>query len=116
MKTIVYHYQQEFTTGIHKLVQIGTVIGDNITPDLVWELTNWTCWVNYAEYNKIKNNTDLPIHCDDCTYNRTSSDIGYTNHDIMFELDGVWYTAESFGFAKFNTYDEAKQHLIKTNP
>lgn len=116
MKTIVYQYQEDFTIGTHEFVQIGTVVGDNITPDLVWHLTNWSCWLDDEEVDNIHQSTsDLPVHCDNCVYNRTRSDKGVTNHDIMFAFNGSWYTAEPFGFAKFNTYDEAKQHLIKTN-
>lgn len=116
MKTNVYHYQEDFHTGNREFVQIGTVVGNTITPDIVWELTNWSCWIGNENIDRFMQNIDLPIDCDnDCVYNRTRSDRGYTNHDIMFELDGIWYTAESFGFAKFNTRDEAKQHLVETN-
>lgn len=116
MKTIVYHYQEDFATETRAFVQIGTVVGDNITPALVWHLTNWSCWLDDEDVDNIYQSAlDLPIHYDNHVYNRTRSDRGCTNHDIMFELDGSWYTAECVGFAKFNTYDEAKQHLIKTN-
>ena len=116
MKTNVYHYQEDFHNGTREFVQIGTVVGDNITPGLVWHLTNWSCWLDDEEVDNIyQSASDLPIQCDGCVYNRTRSDRGYTNHDIMFELDGIWYTAESIGFAKFNTRDKAKQHLIETN-
>lgn len=116
MKTNVYHYQEEILTGTRAFVQIGTVVGDNITPALVWHLTNWSCWLDDEELDRIRFSTmDLPVHCDDCVYNRMHDDKGVTNHDIMFEIDGIWYTAECEGFAKFNTYDEAKQHLVETN-
>lgn len=116
MKTNVYHYQEDFATGNRALVQIGTVVGNTITSGLVWHLTNWSCWMNDEDVDRIRQSaSDLPIRCDDCVYNRTQADRGYTNHDIMFELDGVWYTAEYSGFAKFDTREEAKQHLIETN-
>ena len=116
MKTKVYHYQEDFLTGNREFVQIGTVAGDNITPQLVWHLTNWSCWLDEDECDFIKYSTmDLPVHCDGCTYNRFHDDRGYTNHDIMFDIDGIWYTAEPAGFAKFATYDEAKEHLVETN-
>lgn len=116
MKTNIYQYQEDFATGNREFVQIGTVVGDKINPELVWHLTNWACWLDDEERNNIKQSTaDLPVHCDGCAYNRMHNDKGVTNHDIMFELDGIWYTAESFGFAKFNTRNEAKQHLIETN-
>lgn len=116
MKTNVYHYQEDSFTLQRFLTHIGTVTGDNITPELVWHLTNWSCWLDDEERNRIKFSVQtLPVHCDGCVYNRTHDDKGYTNHDIMFELDGIWYTAEGDGFAEFDTYEEAKQHLIETN-
>ena len=116
MKTDVYHYQKDLLTGNREFVQIGTVVGKTITPDIVWELTNWSCWIGAENIYRFQQDTDLPIDCDDCVYNRTRADMGYTSHDIMFELNNIWYTAERFGFAEFNTRDEAKQHLVKTNP
>lgn len=116
METKVYHYQEEILTGLRSFVQIGTVVGDNITPNLVWHLTNWSCWLDDDKADYIKHSTmDLPVHCDGCTYNRFHDDKGCTNHDIMFDIDGVWYTAEPEGFTTFTTYEDAKQHLVETN-
>ena len=117
MKTNVYQYQENRATRTRELVQIGTIVGDNIDPELVWHFTNWACWLGDEEIDRIKQSTaDLPIDCDDCVYNRTSSDKGFSNHDIMFDLNGIWYTADWADFAKFDTFDEAKQHLVETNP
>ena len=109
MEVRVYQYQiqKNGKTYNRVLLPIGLVIGENVTPSNVWHLTNWSCWL--SEDNGL-------IECDGCIYKPSPNDVGYTNHDIMFEIDGVFYTAESIGFAKFDTFNEAKEHLIKTNP
>lgn len=84
-----------------KFEVIGVVVGETITPDIVWHLTNHSCW-----------NGENKEICDrGCTYIPNQYDKGYTNDDICFELDGVWCCAKSAGWHFCNSLKEAKLYL-----
>lgn len=93
---------------------IGTVIGSNIERENVWHLTNHSCWncKEDAEGNTIEEEY-LPIVSDNCVYIPTEYDMGYTNDDICFEIDGVWHCADSCGWSEKPNLGEAVFHLYQ---
>lgn len=94
-------------TGFFKI--IGTVeYRDQIDPETIWHLTNWSCWMDYDIENE-----PVEIPYSGCIYKRTKYDPGYTNSDICFCIDDIWYAADSFGWSKFTTLEDAKRHLFK---
>lgn len=93
-------------TGFFKV--IGSVeYQDQIDPDTIWHLTNWSCWMDYDFEHK-----PTEIQYKNYIYKRTKYDRGYTNDDICFCIDDVWYAADSFGWSKFTTLEQAKRHLF----
>lgn len=87
--------------------QIGKVVVSvwrkTLDKELVWHLTNWSCWG--AKKESIK---ERGYH-----YKPNKNDRGYTNSDMCLEYAGVWYCAESFGWSVFLSKEEAKQHLME---
>ena len=107
MKTIdVYNMYIKRGTGIFKV--IGSVEYDDqiIDPETIWDLTNWSCWMDYEE------EPTEASHGDGIVYKRTEYDRGYTNDDICFCLDGVWYAADRLGWSTFATLEQAKRHIF----
>ena len=88
-----------------KFEVIGTVEGIGIDPEIVWHLTNHSCW----------NGDNKEIRHRECIYTPTSFDRGYTNDDICFELDGVWWCATPGGWHKEITLIRAKEYLEKNS-
>lgn len=94
--------------------RIGTVSskGAGIRPDLVWHLTNHSCW-NFTRGKDDDCVERKTIKADGCKYYPTVWDRGYTNDDICFELDGEWWCAKSIGWETLSTKDEAKRYLFE---
>jgi hypothetical protein len=94
--------------------RIGTVSAKDgeIHPDTIWHLTNHSCW----NFTRDKNG-DLverkTIKADGCKYNPTVWDRGYTNDDICFEINGVWWCAKSAGWEKLDSKEDAKRYLFE---
>lgn len=84
---------------------IGTIEGEEIDPEVIWHLTNHSCW----------NRNNKEIRDRGCMYMPTKFDRGYTNDDICFELDGVWWCAKSIGWHKENSLIKAKEYLEKNS-
>ena len=95
--------------------KIGVVTGEkeSIDPELVWRLTNHSCWKceENAESNTIEGYG--PIISKGCKYKPTQYDRGYTNDDIMFRLNGEWWCADPCGWTRVKTLGEAKHHIFK---
>lgn len=96
--------------------KIGVVTGEKefIDPDLIWHLTNHSCWncKEDAEGNTIEEEYD-PIVSRGCKYKPTQYDRGYTNDDIIFKYKGEWWCADSCGWTQVKTLREAKRHIFK---
>lgn len=79
----------------------------NVDAELIWHLTNWSCW-SKEEEPKV-------VECDGLTYHPNKNDQGYTNHDICFYDGKKWMCADMCGWSSFDTLDEALAHLKQTN-
>lgn len=86
-------------------VIIGSVVGDCIDVENVWHLTNHSCW----------NGEEKIIESDGCVYIPTEFDKGYTNDDICFNLNGVWYCAKDAGWHITTSLYEAKKYLMNNS-
>jgi len=108
MQTKIYHAyikNGEFFFGA-----IGVVEHDaNISEEDIWDLTNWSCWTNEEDADMIKSSG---IAKNGATYYPNEHDRGFTNDDIMFQLDGKWWVAESCGWTQFDTFRKAATYLI----
>ena len=95
--------------------KIGVVTGEkeSIGPELIWRLTNHSCWKceENAEGNTIEGYG--PIISKGCKYKPTQYDRGYTNDDIMFRLNGEWWCADPCGWTQVKTLSEAKRRIFK---
>jgi hypothetical protein len=121
MKTIqVYHMyiDIEIPEGAHEVTKsqkrtgffkvIGSVeYQDQIDPETIWHLTNWSCWMDYDFEHE-----PTEIQYKNYVYKRTKYDRGYTNDDICFCIDNIWYAADHFGWSRFTTLEQAKRHLF----
>ena len=115
MKTLeVYELQDEFITCKLNLFIIGQITyEDSITPGLVWHLTNYSCW---AEENEDDDWYHMTFVGDEgAIFYPNPNARGYTNHNICFEINNIWYCADSWGFSTYNSFIEALNHLYKTN-
>ena len=79
----------------------------NVDAELIWHLTNWSCW-SKEEEPKV-------VECDGLTYHPNKNDQGHTNHDICFYDGKKWMCADMCGWSSFDTLDEALAHLKQTN-
>lgn len=101
--------------------KIGVVTGEgeSIDPELIWHLTNHSCWkCEENEENSEGGATKEkygPIVSKGCKYKPTRYDRGYTNDDIMFRLNGEWWCADPWGWTQVKTFKEAKRHIFKNS-
>ena len=96
---------------------IGTVITPKnerpLTDEAIWDLFNWTCW----GWGKLRGKSWIygirnGIRRDGFRMFPTHNARGYCNSDIFFKMNNKWYAAQHYGFATFDTMEEAKQACI----
>lgn len=96
--------------------KIGVVTGEgeSIDPELIWRLTNHSCWKCEENVEGGATNEKYgPIISKGCKYKPTQYDRGYTNDDIMFRLNGEWWCADPCGWTRVKTLKEARRHIFK---
>ena len=87
--------------------KIGIVTGkkENIEPEVIWELTNYTCWNNEKD--------EKPVTFNNCTYKPMKYDMGFTNDDIFFKYNNEWWCAKQLGWTQVKTIKEAKRYIFE---
>ena len=95
--------------------KIGAVTGEkeSIDPELIWHLTNHSCWKCEEKVEDTTKEERGPIVSKGCKYKPTRYDRGYTNDDIMFRFNGEWWCADPCGWTRVKTLKEAKRHIFK---
>lgn len=61
-----------------------------------WDLSNWNHWI--SGYKR-------PIECSNLKIGLCSSDVAFFNPE-----EKLWYVADSLGWTKVNSIEEAKKH------
>ena len=100
---IVVNKNAGLNDRVCKFRVIGIVHGKIDDPDTIWDLTNHSCWTRREKPGITRDRK--------AKYYPGKHNRGYTNDDICFKLGNLWYCADSVGWTKVKTKEEAMRHL-----
>ena len=124
MKTKTKIYQLfKNSSGNPVVVCIGTAVynsrmNDNVfTKDIIWDLFNWTRWsysikgINKVRLSGIRNG----VRRNGVRIFPNQYALGWVASNIFFRVGNKWHVAESFGWGKASSFDEALEKCVENN-